>query len=172
MPAIEFDRLPDDARVWVFAASRALSAQEGASLLARVDEFLARWNAHGSPVVGARELRHGRFLFLAADERATGVSGCSIDSLYGALREVEREFGVTLLDSSTVWYRHAEGEVRGLPRGEFRELARAGGVDGDTVVFDNTVATAGDVRAGRWETALRGAWHAKVFPVAAGATTG
>ena len=169
MPAMEFDRLPDDARVWVFAASRALSDAEGATLAARVDEFLARWNAHGSPVVGGRALVHGRFLLVSADERATGVSGCSIDSLFGALRQLEQEFGVTLLDSATVWYRDGEGEVRGLPRPEFRKLAQTGGVDAETVVFDNTVATVGQVRAGRWETALKNAWHAKAFPLAAAA---
>jgi len=170
MPAIAFDQLPDDARVWVFAASRPLTPAEGATLTDRVDAFLARWNAHGSPVVGGRDLRHGRFLVVSADERATGVSGCSIDSLYGALRELEREFGITLLDSSTVWYRDAAGEVRGLPRAQFRALAGEGGVTADTVVFDNTVATVGDLRSGRWETALRNAWHAKAFPVPAAAT--
>jgi hypothetical protein len=170
MPAIDFDRLPDDARVWVFAASRALSGAEQASLLSRVDDFLARWNAHGHPVVGARDLRHDQFLVLAADERATGVSGCSIDSLFGALRQVQQELGATLLDSTTVWFRDRDGHVRGLSRPEFRALARSGGVDADTVVFDNTVATVGDVRQGRWETALRDSWHARAFPLAAPAT--
>jgi hypothetical protein len=43
-------------------------------------------------------------------------------------------------------------------------MARDGAVDGGTVVFDNTVATVGDLRAGRWETEMRNAWHAKAFP--------
>jgi hypothetical protein len=171
MPATDFQNLPDDACAWVFASSRALGEAEQASLLARVDDFLARWNAHGNPVVGARDLRHDRFLVLAADERATGVSGCSIDSLFGALREVQTEFGVTLLDSTAVWFRDGSGEIRGVSRPEFRELARSGGVDAETVVFDNTVATVGELRQGRWETALRNAWHARAFPVAAAAAS-
>ena len=85
MPATAFDRLPDDARLWVFAASRDLTTDEAGALLGHVDGFLERWAAHGTPVVGARELRHGRFLLVAADERATGVSGCSIDSLFHSL---------------------------------------------------------------------------------------
>jgi hypothetical protein len=165
MPATDFDRLPDDARVWVFAASRALTDAEATTLLARVDGFLARWNAHGHPVVGARELRHARFLLVAADERATGVSGCSIDSLFGQLRALQDELDVALLDAGPVWFRDAAGEIRGLPRPGFRALARDGGVTPDTVVFDNTVGTVGDVRHGRWETALRDAWHAKAFPI-------
>jgi hypothetical protein len=37
----------------------------------------------------------------------------------------------------------------------------------DTVVFDNTVATVGDLRAGKWERPFRDAWHAKAFPLGA-----
>jgi hypothetical protein len=165
MSAVSFDELPDDARVWVFAAPRPLAADEAESLLARVDGFLAGWAAHGAPVRGARDFRHGRFLLVGADERATGVSGCSIDSLFHALAEVERESGVTFRDSTPVFYRDAEGEVRSATRPEFRRMAAAGQVAADTPVFDNTVGSVGEVRGGRWETRLRDAWHARAFPV-------
>jgi hypothetical protein len=167
MSAVPFDQLPDDARVWVFAASRPLSEAEGASLLRRVDGFVERWAAHGAPVRGARDWRHGRFLLVGADERATGVSGCSIDSLFHALADAEAELGITMRDASAVYFRGEDGEVRSVPRPEFRRMAAAGEVRDDTPVFDNTVATAGDVRAGRWETRLRDAWHARAFPVGA-----
>ena len=169
MPAVDFERIPDDARVWVFGAARPLGEAEGARLLEAVDGFIARWAAHGAPVVGGRDFRHGRFLVVAADERATGVSGCSIDSLFHALAEVERELGVSLRDGGLVFWRGAGGEVRSAPRPEFRRLAQAGEVGEDTVVFDNTVATAGDLRGGRWETRFRDAWHARAFPLAAAA---
>jgi hypothetical protein len=153
----------------VFAASDQLTREQADALLARVDDFLARWAAHGAPVVGARDLRHDRFLFVAADERATGVSGCSTDTLFHTLGDAERGLGVALRDPSLVYYRDAEGEVRGVPRAEFRRLAQAGEVGEETVVFDNTVATVGDMRAGRWETRLRDAWHARAFPAGAAA---
>ena len=167
MSGISFDQLPDDARVWVFAASRPLAEAESASLLRGVDGFIDGWAAHGAPVRGARDWRHDRFLLVGADERATGVSGCSIDSLFHALAAAEAATGVTLRDSSLVFYRDAAGEVRSVPRPDFRRMAAGGEVAEDTVVFDNTVTTAGDVRAGRWETRLRDAWHARAFPIAA-----
>jgi hypothetical protein len=165
MSAVSFDQLPDDARVWVFGASRPLTESESASLLRGVDGFIERWAAHGAPVRGARDWRHDRFLLVGADERATGVSGCSIDSLFHALAAAEAETGVTLRDSSLVFFRDAAGEVRSVPRPGFRRIAAAGEVAEDTVVFDNTVTTAGDVREGRWETRLRDAWHARAFPI-------
>ena len=168
MPATTFDRMPDDARLWVFAAPSPLDPHQADALLARVDGFLARWAAHGAPVLGARDLRHGQFLLIAADERATGVSGCSIDSLFHTLGEVEETIGTELRrTASLVLYRDAEGAVRATGRPEFRLLAQEGAVSEDTVVFDNTVATVGDLRAGKWERPFRDAWHAKAFPLGA-----
>jgi hypothetical protein len=167
MPAVPFDHLPDDARLWVFAAARPLDDAQQAELLAHVDVFLHRWAAHGAPVVGGRELRHDRFLLVGADERATGVSGCSIDSLFRSLGDVEARTGVPLRDSSLVFWRDAGGEVRAAPRPDFRERARAGEVDADTPVFDNTAGTVGDLRGGRWERPMRESWHGRAFGAAA-----
>jgi len=168
MPATSFDRMPDDARLWVFAAPGPLGADQADALLARVDGFLERWAAHGAPVLGARDLRHGQFLLIAADERATGVSGCSIDTLFHTLGEVEETIGTELRrTASLVLWRDAEGAIRSADRAEFRRLAQGGEVGEDTVVFDNTVATVGDLRAGKWERPFRDAWHAKAFPLGA-----
>ncbi|HEX8242331.1 MAG TPA: hypothetical protein VF541_02500 [Longimicrobium sp.] len=168
MPATTFDQMPGDARLWVFAAPRPLGDDEAAALLGRVDAFLERWAAHGAPVLGARELRDARFLLVAADERATGVSGCSIDSLQHALADAEGAIGSALrTGGSLVYWRDGLGEVRSAERPEFRRLAQAGEVGEDTVVFDNTVTTIGQMRAGRWETRFRDAWHARAFPIGA-----
>lgn len=164
---VPFSDLPDDARLWSFAASRPLTEDETERLLGRVDEFLTGWHAHRRAVTGAREWAEGRFLFIAADERATGVSGCSIDSLFHTLRQAEREMGVSLTDSSRVWFRDSVGEIKSVSRPEFGALAAAREVGPDTHVFDQTISTVGDLRAGRWEAPLRTTWHARAFPVTA-----
>jgi hypothetical protein len=166
MPAVPFDHLPDDARVWVFAAAQPLDEAQQADLLAHVDDFIARWAAHGAPVVGGRALRHGRFLFVGADERATGVSGCSTDTLFRTLGELESRLGVAMRDASLVFWRDAAGEVQSAPRPAFRERIRAGEVDAETAVFDNTVGTVGDLRGGRWELPMRESWHGRAFETA------
>jgi hypothetical protein len=170
MPAIDFTGLPDDARLWVFAAAHPLKEEQKSRLLSDVDSFLERWNAHGHPVVGARALRDDRFLLMAADERATGVSGCSIDTLFRVFKQLEIATGATLLDSSLVHYRDRHGRVLSTSRGEFRELARKGEVNAETIVFDNTVATVGDMRTGKWERPAGESWHARAFGLAGSGT--
>ena len=162
MPILPFEHLPDSARLWVFAAERALGPDEQRALLDRVDGFLAKWAAHGTPLASGRELRYGRFLFIAVDEARAGVSGCSIDALIRDLKALERAGGVPLVDSAPVWYRDGEA-IRGASRERFSKLAQAGAVTSETPVFDNTVETLGALRSGRWETRLGQAWHREVF---------
>ena len=51
------------------------------------------------PIQGARELREGSFLIIAADEKRE-KSGCSIDRMFGTLKSLERELSVQILDST------------------------------------------------------------------------
>ncbi|CAN5816237.1 hypothetical protein BH23GEM6_BH23GEM6_08190 [soil metagenome] len=164
-----FNQFPDHARLWLFASNQTLKPETATVLLRRVDEFLDQWHAHGHPVVGARLILHDHFLLVAADEQATGVSGCSIDSLFRVLQQVERELQVSLLDSSRVHYRDEQGAVRSVPRADFRRLVSIGEVGEDTHVFDNTISTMGDLRADRWEKPLRDSWHAEAFAPPPGA---
>ena len=75
MPVVSFDALPDSSRLWIFAADRALNAEESKALLAEVDAFLAQWKAHGHPLTVAREWKYDRFLLVGVDEASAGASG-------------------------------------------------------------------------------------------------
>jgi hypothetical protein len=162
MPRVEMSRLPDSARLWVFAAHRALTAHEAATLLQEVDGFLDRWAAHGVPLTNARDWRYDQFLLVAVDEAAAGVSGCSIDALVHSLKALEQRLGIVMLDNGPVTYRDGDRITR-VPRGRFAQLADAGTVGPDTTVFDNTVTTVGAVRSGKWETPARNSWHGRAF---------
>jgi len=162
MPRVAFDALPDHARVFVFAAERTLAPDEQAGLLGDVDAFLDGWAAHGVPLRCGRDFRYDRFLLIAVDERAAGVSGCSIDALTQKLRQHERKLAVALMDNGPVLYRSEHGIAR-VSRAAFGDLADAAQVSADTVVFNNTVPDLGAVRSGKWETRARDSWHARAF---------
>lgn len=162
MPRVEFDQLPDDARLWIFSAARPLNESEQGQLLAIVDRFIDQWGAHTVPLTAGREMRYDRFLFVAVDQRQAGPSGCSIDALFRQTTALEQEIGVELSDPAPVLFRRGPAIER-VSRDQFATLAAAGSVDLDTTVFDNTLTSVGDVRAGRWETRLAHAWHARAF---------
>ena len=74
MPVVSFDALPDSSRLWIFAADRALNADESKSLLAEVDAFLAQWKAHGHPLMEAIALSDHRdaCMLSGSDRRRQG----------------------------------------------------------------------------------------------------
>jgi hypothetical protein len=162
MPRIDFDHLPDDARLWVFAASEALEPAAAESLLTRVDDFLDGWNAHGHPLTGGRAWLDGRFLFVAVDERTAPPSGCSIDALHRSLKAYEDETGVGLTDHADVLYRAEGGDVARATRLEFARMAREGAVSLETAVFDTTLTRKAELDA-RFEVPAGEAWHRRAF---------
>lgn len=149
---VDIDQLSNNAHIWIFGISPALGEEKSQTLLRHVDAFLDQWAAHGTPIRGARELREGSFLIIAADEKSER-SGCSIDRMFGTLRQLERELGVQILDSNRVFLRDG-GRVRAVPRNEFRGAANAA-----TPVFDVTAEELGAVRNGAWERAAGDSWH-------------
>lgn len=163
MALVDFEELPDDARVWVFGSDRPLNDVQRARLLAVVDDHLARWTAHGAPLTCAREWTENRFLTIGVDQRNEGASGCSIDALYRTLQQLERELGAALVGGGRIFYRTRNGDVNAVDREEFFGLAERGAITGRTRVFDTTVTTLGEWRA-RFEGPASGSWHSELLP--------
>jgi hypothetical protein len=159
---VSFDQLPPDARLWIFPASRALSDDEQRRVLEEADAFIDQWMAHGVPLNAARDIRHDQFVMIGVDETSAGASGCSVDALVRRMARLQTVLGLELIENGPVLYRHA-GRIERIPRDRFADLASRGEVNLDTVVFDNTLARVGDLRAGRWEVRAADAWHARAF---------
>jgi len=158
MTMTTIDSLPDAATLWIFGTDRPLGPVQAATLVQTVDSFLADWKAHGSPVLAARELIDDRFIMIAADP-AGDPSGCSIDRLYRAFGELENVLGVRLRDAGLIYFRDRRGDIRSVPRAEFRSLAGRGEVGPGTSVFDTTIGTLGKFRSGVWELPAGASWH-------------
>ena len=162
MPRIPFDRLPSDARLWIFAAERPLSTDESRRVLAETDAFINQWVAHGVPLTAGRELRYHQFVLVGVDERSAGVSGCSVDALVRRMQQLESILRVELVNNGPVLYREGDAIER-VSRERFAELAASGTVGPSTRVFDNTLTRVGDLVSGKWEVKASEAWHGRAF---------
>jgi hypothetical protein len=163
MSQVPFDSLPDEARVWCFAAEPEPGPRETARILDAMHEFVDQWTAHRENLSGAVDWWHQRFLLVGLDETRIGASGCSIDALMARLAELESELGILLTESSPVWYRDADDRIRSVPRDEFRRLAGVGAVGPETRVFDLTVKDMAAARASRLERRAAETWHARLL---------
>ena len=165
MPVVRFDSLPDDARLWVFAASEPVTGDQAEHLLDAVDEWLADWKAHGEPLTCARDWRDHRFLAIGVDQSTAGASGCSIDALFRVFKQLQAAGGVSMLSGGRVFHRNPTGEVVGQSRAEFAKSATSGDIGPDTMVFDTSVTSAGAYRSS-FERPARDSWHRELLTTA------
>ena len=157
MPAVHFDALPNDARVWGFASDRPLRGDDAATLLGEVDRFLEQWKAHGAPLRCAREWTDDHFLVVGVDPTVEQASGCSIDGLFHGLLSLERTLGTRLVAGGRIFFRDAHGEVQFAPRTELATLAARSVLTGDTPVLDTSISDAATWRA-RFERPAKETW--------------
>jgi len=157
MPRIDLQHLPDDSRIWLFGISPQLDDAKHDIVTKQVDAFLDAWASHGTPITGAAAVVDHTFLVVGIDKQAE-ASGCSIDRMFGLLRDLERDLGVKILDSDRVFFRHGDGRIDATSRSTF-----AANADKHTIVFDTTAERLGEIRNGDWEKRAEDSWHASLL---------
>ncbi|MEO5929413.1 MAG: hypothetical protein ABIR47_05740 [Candidatus Kapaibacterium sp.] len=162
MGMIAFNELPDSSRLWIFSADRLLSEQEIAELRSQLGAFTESWAAHRKDLTAGFDIRDGMFVLIGVDESKLPPSGCSIDSMVGALTMIGGRMGIELVDSPDIAFRDTDG-VHAVTRDQFQKLANDGDVDSQTPVFDRTISRLGDLRSGKWEIPAGTSWHGRAF---------
>jgi hypothetical protein len=151
-----------ETRCWIFGSTRPLTPGNPV-VEERLTRFFSQWNAHGAPVTGRWRILEDRFLVVLREPEGAEVSGCSIDSMVGEVKALEKELDTRLLDSSRIFCRNSEGVVEAVNRLEFKALAAAGKISADTEVFDTTVARLSDLVPGVFSKPLKDSWHATLY---------
>ncbi len=135
---IDFNKLPDDARVWVYQANRPLSDGDVTAINQALQPRLGQWAAHGQALLASAQVIENRFVVIGVDEGYNLPSGCSIDSSVRTLRELGESLKVDFFDRS-VAIRATDGSIRTIDLPDSKAAVSNGVVTPDTIVF-NTVA--------------------------------
>lgn len=156
---VDFNQLPDDARIWVYQCNRTFTKEEVSELKTRLADFLEDWTAHGSSLKAAFDIPYNRFIVIGLDQSQTGASGCSIDASVHFIQELEKTYNVDLLDRMNVTYKQGD-YLAYKDLKEFKKLVKNKGVSSKTIVFNNLVNNKADYRE-NWEVPLKESWHAR-----------
>ena len=148
--------MPAHARAWVYKAARDLGQAEQRLIRERGAVFTATWAAHGAPLDACVDVLHDRFVVVAVDEAQAQASGCSIDKSVGFIKQLEQDLNLMLTDRMVVVVER-EGRVQGVRLQELPTLLAEGLIGLDTIVFDDLVATVGDLRE-RFRVRLADSW--------------
>ncbi len=94
---LPLDQMKDNSRVWIYTANRAFTESESKQIQDAFHKFTSGWMSHGKEVKGSYEIRHDRFIVVAADDSEI-PSGCSVDSMFAIIKQLEQELNAGLLD--------------------------------------------------------------------------
>ena len=166
---VEYKHLLDQSfdpasRVWVYQSSRLFTLNEALKIEEMLDQFTRNWVSHGIPVKGNAHLFFGQFVVLMADEDASGVSGCSIDSSMRLIKEIETTFGVAMFERTNLAFflkdKSGSHHVEILPMSQLQYAVDNGFISADTLFFNNVVQTKEQLEK-NWIIPAKDSWLAK-----------
>ena len=158
---IDFDKLPNNARVWVYQANRPLTESEVKTIEESLQPALREWAAHGQPLLASAQVINNRFVVVGVDEGYNLPSGCSIDASVRIMRQIGQQLSIDFLDRSAA-IRLADGSVQtfGLPA--IKDAVADGIITPDTTVVNTLVKTKADFLAD-WHIRAADSWLKRYF---------
>jgi hypothetical protein len=154
-----FEKLSDQANIWVYQADRQLSATEKDAILEQIKTFLESWTSHGRPLLASAQIRHNYFLILGIEKADFELSCCTTDSAIQVLHKVKDTTGISFLDRSKIIIKEDE-KFTAISVREAKEKLNASNIAGTTFTFDNTITKKKELEA-RWLTPIKQAWFSK-----------
>lgn len=156
---VEFEKLPDHSRVWVYQSNRKLNEEEIAEIKEETADFLTEWTAHGDTLEAGFEIRYDRFIIIGLNQDKVAASGCSIDASVHFIQSLEKKYDVDLLDKMNVTYYNGD-YIAHKTLTDFRKMAKNKSVSKNTVVFNNLVNTKAEYLE-NWEVPAHESWHGR-----------
>ncbi|MBU2996723.1 ABC transporter ATPase [Cellulophaga baltica] len=154
---VDFEKLPNTSRVWIYQSNRTFSDAEVAEVKSELDAFINEWTTHGSDLSAGYEMPYKRFIVIALDQTMAGATGCSIDASVRFIQSLEKKYNIDLLDKMNVSYKQGEF-VAYKTLLDFKKMAKNKSVSKKTIVFNNLVANKEEY-LNHWEVPAEESWH-------------
>ncbi len=158
---VSYSEMPDNSRVWVYQASKPLSASEQKLISDNCVLFLEQWTKHGSDLKASFTLDYNQFLTLVVDESFMGVSGCSIDASVRFVKELGKVLGVDFMDKMKIAVKEEE-EIVLYTMKSFKDAVVQKQINSNAIVFNNLVQTK-QAKKDQWEVLAQDSWHKRYF---------
>ena len=130
---VDFDILPDNSRIWIYAAEQKLTNDKEDYILNQISAYLQNWEAHKVPLTAGVSILENHFIVVALDQRENEASGCSIDTLQNKIQDIESELSISLLNRLNIFCR-IDDAIECIPTSRLTD-----NVDKDTFFYDITI---------------------------------
>ncbi len=155
------EQMPDSSRIWIYTSLAPLNPSQKTDIQSKTQQFLDAWTSHDQKMHAAFEIRNDHFLILAVDEQMAQASGCGIDKSVHHFQSLGSEMNIPFFNRTEVFY-ITEDQVKSAPVHQFWAMRKAGIITGETVVFDTTIKTLGELNS-KWLIPFEQSWHQEMW---------
>ena len=159
---VEFNELPNHARVWVYAASKPLTQQEKDVINVDADKFTEEWTAHQMPLKASFTIINDLFLVFAVDIAHHDISGCGIDKSVHLVQKWEQQLNIPLFNRLQVEF-ELNDKIEVGSKAYVAELLAKRIITEQTVFYNKVVNNLGELR-NSFCIALKDSWVYKQLP--------
>lgn len=150
--------LPDDSKVWIYAADAKIPEEDAELIKERLYDFTMKWQSHGTEVDCYGHLFHNRFIVLVADE-SNLPSGCSIDSSVHFIQALGHHYRVDFFNRLVFSYLQND-EVHTIHKSQLKDAFNDKKIGLETLMFDHLVKTK-KAFLEEWIIPLKDSWYMK-----------
>ena len=130
---VEFSKISDESKVWIYSSEKKLNMNQIEYIENKISNHLVNWQSHKKDIEAAVNIVENRFVIIAVDETKVSASGCSIDSLYRLIQDIELQLSISLLNRLNV-YCVINDKIVCLPFSSLKDK-----VDASTLFYDLTI---------------------------------
>jgi hypothetical protein len=156
---VDFNTLPEESRVWIYQANRSFNEQELEEIQSKLNVFIENWTAHGSDLQSGYLIKYKRFIVIGLNQNLNKATGCSIDASVHFIQQLEKEYGVDLMDKMNVSYKQGDF-IAYKTLTDFKTMAKDKAVSKNTIVFNNLVTSIAEFNE-NWEVPASESWHSR-----------
>jgi hypothetical protein len=136
---IPFQDMPPKARIWVYQASRSLTAPELEQIKLTLSQSCQAWEAHGAPLQASFEIQYNQIIIVAVNEDMNAASGCSIDASTRWFKSLGDALHVDFFSRDVAVVRDERVELLAL--GQLKSAVQAGKLTSNDLIITPLIQT-------------------------------
>ncbi|CAM1365228.1 ABC transporter ATPase [Tenacibaculum xiamenense] len=153
---VEHNTLSNEARVWVYPASRKFYPQEIEELKTKLEDFVSSWKNSKEEFKASFDIKYDRFIIFYAEDNIS-LTNADIDEQVSFVLTLQNEYELDLLDKMNVSFKQGEF-VQYKEIKAFKKMLKEKSVSSKTIVFDNLVQSKYDLEY-HWEVPITESWY-------------
>ena len=156
---VNFDEIPEDAKVWVYPSSRKFYTNEIPEIAEKIKKFVVEWKADDESFKASYQFLYNRFIVITADDITTPLKNSDIDDSVNFILSLQETYSVALLDRMNICFKQGEF-VQYKDLKDFKKLLKNKALTGKSIIFDNLITNKQDFE-NLWEIPIEESWYSR-----------